>query len=295
MKKTVFVGILTLTLLLVQKVNAENTPALKTVKSNQDTLYFSPLPTSNTRLNLVKIQPVANYLSQILMRPVKPKLYESYREIIQAMSNNEIQFAELGPLPFLTLQEKSSYITPLATVNKVSYNRRYECVLAAPSDGIQSIEQLNSLKHPRVALTQPDSTCGWLVTHQLLQEHGFDLAKHDYAYLGSQQKVALALIRKEYSIGGLARFIAERYQPLGLEILKTSDSMPPFVLVANTQTLSPIELEKVTQALVNYQPSLHKDFNSLGFAPYSPELFTKFKQRYPNRAVPLQSSLGNKP
>ncbi|MBN2864548.1 MAG: PhnD/SsuA/transferrin family substrate-binding protein [Thiotrichales bacterium] len=298
------IGILTILLLLAPSVKAESAPAPETPSSLKNALYFSPLPTSNTSINLVKIQPVAQYLSRLLLRPVKPKLYQSYDDIIQALLNNEIQFAELGPLPYLSLQGKNANITPLVTVNKTPNSSRYECVLAAPFDGIQSIEALNTLESPSVALTQPLSTCGWLVTHRLLEEHNFNLEKNDYAFLGSHQKVALALIRKEYSIGGLARFIAERYQPLGLEILQ-SESMPPFLLVANTQNLSSKELKEVTKALLDYQPIAHKDFNSLGFSVYRPELFDDFLKRYPtatsNKALPKfnstmpEASIGQQP
>ena len=293
MYKTILLSIVSLFVIYSEIARAEsmssgvqNIPAPKP-------LFFAPLPTSNSELNLVKIQPVADYLGQVLNRPVKPKLYQSYDDIIQALLNNEIQFAELGPLPYLNLKGKSANIVPLVTVNKTPNTSLYECVLAAPFDGIQSIEELNTLERPSVALTQPLSTCGWLVTNHQLKEHNFELQKNDYTYLGSHQKVALALIRKQYSVGGLARFIAERYQPLGLEILQ-SETMPPFILVANTQQLSPKELKEVTKALLNYKPAAHKDFNSLGFSLYSPELFNDFTKRYPNRTVPMQNSTRSK-
>lgn len=298
MTKTILFSLLSLLVFLAPTVNAESmvmpkigNPPLPAA----GTLYFSPLPTSNNNLNLVKIQPVANYLSEVLKRPVKPKLYESYDDILQALANNDIQFAELGPLPYLTLKKKNPDITPLVSINKSANTSQYECVLAAPYDGIQSLKDLQNLAHPNVALTQPLSTCGWLVTNQLLQSHDFNLQENSYAYLGSHQKVALALIRKEFTVGGLARFIAERYQPLGLQILHTSEIMPPFVVVANTQTLTPETLKAATQALLNYTPAQYKDVNNLGFSLYDPKPFDAFSQHFSNTTIPTQNSQGMHP
>jgi len=290
--KTFILNIIILSFILTFTVRAESVPSTNVTVKKEETLYFTPLPTSNPKLNLATIQPVANYLSKILNRPVKVRMYQSYDEIIQAFLKGEIQFAEFGPLPYLKLQDLSMEHIPLVSINKQPNSSRYECVLAAPIDGIQSLNELNNLEKPKIALTQPLSTCGWLVTNHLLKEQGFNLQTSDYQYLGSHHDVALALIRKEYSVGGLARFIAERYQNLGLEILKESTELPPFTLVIHSNILTKQEVEKVSQALLDYNPKQHKDFNSKGFSPFNPDLFNQVIQLYPNRDVPLQNSQG---
>jgi len=258
-------------------------------QAENDTLYFAPLPTSNTKLNIVKSQPIAQYLSKTLNRPVKAKLYQSYDAMLKDFTEGKIHFIELGPLPFLKLQSTTDNYVPLVSINKQKGKSRYECVLAAAIDGLQDFEELSQLSNPKVALTQPMSTCGWLVSNRLLKEQNFDLASEHFEYLGSHSQVALALMRKEFDVGGLARFIAERYQDFGLRILSASEPMPHFTLVAQADTLSEEERTRLTQALLDYQPEANNDYKNKGFSPVSMSLFDKFKQRYTDQNIPLKA------
>ncbi|MEA1990480.1 MAG: PhnD/SsuA/transferrin family substrate-binding protein [Pseudomonadota bacterium] len=258
-------------------------------QSENAPLYFAPLPTSNTKLNIVKSQPIAQYLGKVLQRPVKAKLYQSYDAILKDFTEGKIHFIELGPLPFLKLQSITDNYSPLVSINKQTDTSRYECVLASAIDGLQNLEELTQLHHPKVALTQPMSTCGWLVSNRLLKEQNFDLASQHFEYLGSHSKVALALMRKEFDVGGLARFIAERYQKFGLRILSTSEALPHFTLVSQAEMFTEDEKKIITQSLLNYQPDANNDFRNKGFSPVEMSLFDSFKQRYTAQDTPLKA------
>lgn len=276
-----------ISMLFLVGLSQQNLAWAETNTSNTAPLYFAPLPTSNPKLNLVKSQPVANYLSRLLERPVELKLFQSYDQLIQAFINGELHMVELGPLPYLKLQSLTEHHAPLVSINKQEGTSQYNCVLASAYDHVQNLQELKKLELPEIALTQPTSTCGWLVSKRLLEQRGIDLEATDYHYLGSHREVALSLIRKEFHVGGLAGFIAKRYEKLGLKVLSHSLTLPPFTMVANPQNLDSDTTEQIRNALLRYKPLENEDYHNKGFSPAEPELYQAFEKRYPNRNVPL--------
>lgn len=268
-KRAVIILICTLLML-----NLPNRIAAQQAENN--VLYFAPLPMSATKISIIKTQPIANYLSQKLQRPVVPKLYQSYDEIIQAFLAGEVHLLELGPRPFIELQSHTQDATPLASINQDANNSYYQCVLAAPMDGVQRLSDIKHPKTTKVALTQPLSTCGPLLTQYLLQQNKINLSNMPHQFLGSHEEVALALIRNEYAIGGVAKFIAERYHGLGLNILTTSPALPAFMVVANSQKLDPKELELIKQSLLSYQ-SNNTGIGKHGFSQVDTEAIEAFR------------------
>ncbi len=241
------------------------------------TLYFAPLPMGNAKLNMAKSQSLTQLLQTTLHRPVIVKLYHNYEEILKAFQKGEVDFVELGPLVYLELGKQTDRIYPLVSVNQQTKLEHHQCVLAAPIDGIKSVGELKHIPNPKVALTQPLSTCGWLLSERLLKQEGLDLSKMDYHFTGSHEKVALSLMRNEYQIGGLAKFVAKRYADFGLKILKTSQPMPLFIIAGNPDTLSTQQLEQVKKAMLEYQPSESWGLGSTGFSPISMALFEELK------------------
>lgn len=240
-------------------------------------VYFAPLPMSNAKLNLVKSQLIIHSIEKALDRPAIPKLYDTYQAIIDAFLAGEVHFVELGPLTYLALHERTEHIFPLVSVNQTADQKQYQCVVAAPIDGIDQLSKLTKSPNRKVALTRPLSTCGWLLTEHLLKQNDIQLSDLPTKFLGTHQEVALALIRKEYAVGGLASFVAERYAPLGLKILETSDPLPQFIIVGNPKTVSREKLQKVQEALLNTQPNQGWGIGSQGFSRFSEGLFEDLK------------------
>lgn len=240
-------------------------------------VYFAPLPMSNAKLNLVKSQLITQSIETTLERPTIPKLYNSYQELLDAFLAGKVDFVELGPLTYLALSERTEDLFPLVSVNQTAEQKQYQCVLAAPIDGIEQLSQLKETDANRVALTRPLSTCGWLLTEHLLKQHDIQLSSLPYQFLGTHQEVALALIRKEYAVGGLASFVAQRYAPLGLKILETSPPMPQMIIVGNPKTMSQKELQKVQKALLEAPANQGWGIGAHGFSRLSESLFEELK------------------
>lgn len=241
-------------------------------------LYFAPLPVSNPKLSFAEIQPLVELIENTLNRPVIPKLYNNYHDIIDAYVQGEIDFVELGPMVFLQLSKQTDNTFPLVSINHEKEQRFYQCVLAAPIDGIQDVAQLKHNKTVRVALTQPLSTCGNLMTEHLLKQYGLHLSELSYDYLGSHEKVAMALMRNEYQIGGLASFVAKRYQSFGLNTLAMSEPLPSFTIVGNPQKVALDQLRKLQKVLLNYRPQTGWGIGAHGFSPFSQSAFDNLKR-----------------
>ncbi|WP_178863258.1 phosphate/phosphite/phosphonate ABC transporter substrate-binding protein [Thiomicrorhabdus cannonii] len=241
------------------------------------TIHYAPLPMNNPAFNLAKSQVLTQYLQAKLHIQVIPKLYDNYEDILTAFQQGEVELIELGPLVYFTLQSQTEHATPLVSVKHHPQEEYYQCVLAAPIDGINHLESPPTQPAYKVALTQPLSTCGWLMTQHLLEKHGLHLETLPSQYLGSHEAVAMALIRKEHQIGGLARFIAERYANLGLRILDTSEPLPQFIMVANNAKLSADERNALQAALLDYRSNEQTPMGIYGFNPFSEKLFDRFQ------------------
>ncbi len=276
-------SVVLLTALFSVKGYADNQP------DSASALYFAPLPMSNAKRSVAKSQALIQLLQTALNRPVIPKLYDDNKSILKAFQNGEIDFVEAGPLFYLELSKRAAWISPLVSVNQQLESGHHRCVLAAPVDGIKSISELAEMPNVKVALTDPLSTCGWLMTEHLLKQEGLKLSQMDYHFTGSHQRVALSLMRNEYQIGGLAKFIAERYSNFGLKILASSQPLPQFIIAGNPKTLSAQQLEQAKKAMLDYEPDVSWGLGSTGFSPVSMKLFEELKVIERNSHVDYES------
>lgn len=136
---------------------------------------------------------------------------------------------------------------PIVFFNESSNEATYTCALVTFPDNHFDLQQG---EFQTIALTQPLSTCGYLSVNGLMKEYGHSLEKNNYRYLGTHDKVALAIIRGEYHAGGLKTAVARKYEHMGLFTLMETDPLPAFALVANMKTLSPATVAALRKSLV---------------------------------------------
>jgi phosphonate transport system substrate-binding protein len=198
----------------------------QTKSASDAVVYFAPLPLNTPEWNALRSQPLVEQLQKTLNRPVAPKLFNTLEEIVQAFENNQVDFVELSPLMYLQMLQQIPKTTPLVSIRQGAPNQAHRCVLATAIDGPDSLAELNDTPQTRVALTHALSTCGHFMVSRLLQQENKSLSQMQTHLLGHHENVALALIRQEYTLGGLAQSVAERYRDLGLKILATSAPLP---------------------------------------------------------------------
>jgi phosphonate transport system substrate-binding protein len=217
---------------------------------------FGPLPMRGESYVREEFYPFIQYLEEILQRPVEFAYRDDNRGVIDGLSNDEIDLAFLGPLPYAVLSQKDSKILPLLQFLNADGSSGYTC-----SVGIFSGTDLtiHDLKGKAFALTQPYSTCGYLMTECMLNHQGVSLENNSYEFIGSHPDVALAVIEGKVDVCGIKTSIGQQYASLGLTLLKESSRVPSFILVANSRTLKQDEISRVRDRLLALAPLVKKE------------------------------------
>lgn len=219
-------------------------------------LIFAPTPLASTQRVLEDFSPMVHYLEKALGERIEFRHEKQYDDIIELFANEKIDITYLGPLPFLALQNRFPFAQAVATFHESDGKSGYRCVLAKfAKDPVDFTKE----PRPKIALTQPFSTCGYTKTKILLKEYYHqDLSKMLYRYMGKDEDVALSVIRGDFLLAGLKESVAHEYKSLGLEIITTTAFLPGFTLVVNTKTLSPEEIGTIKKALLNAPKEIYQ-------------------------------------
>lgn len=215
-------------------------------------ISFAPLPMEQKEKVLRQIVPMLHYLEKPLGQHFSIKYLTNYQDILDKFQEEKIDLALLGPLPYIQLRAKYPDAEPMVRFLNEQGKSTYTCSLVT---GIESgLKTPKAIKGKRLALTQPHSTCGYLCISNLLKKAGLSINDTEFQYLGSHQKVVLAVIRGEYVAGGVKTSIAQKYVHLGLHFLSETNPLPGFVLVANKKTLSSKQIDIIRNTLLQLRP-----------------------------------------
>lgn len=237
-------------------------------------LVFVPLPLENQAAVVDAHTPMIDYLSEQMGVPIRIRCEKDHYRILQLFREGKVDLVQLGPLPYTTLKNEYAHNRLLAMVNEADGKSTYTCALVTSFDGPQSVETIDS----PLGLVQFYSTCGYFSASLLLKAHGLDLEKLGYAYLGTHENVALAVIRGESKTGCIKTSMAKRYENLTLRILEESPPLPALVLVGNTVTLTAAELARISELLIEATPEVRGSWKAgrHGFSPVSDHDFAPF-------------------
>ncbi len=217
--------------------------------SAAETLYFAPLPMEQPEEVVKQFKPMLTYLEKQLGATIEIKYSTSYADILEKFRQGQIDFAYLGPLPYVTLKEKFSSAKPLVHFLEKSGKPSYTCALIGSDSKLPK-----NVKGKTFALTQALSTCGYLSTDGLLHKQGSSLEQNKYRYLGKHDEVALAVARGDFDYGGLKTAIAQNYQHLGIQILAETAPLPSFALIVNGNRMPAARIEAMRAALARLRP-----------------------------------------
>lgn len=230
---------------------------LATSPAAAESLVFAPLPMETPYTVAAQWRPLLSYLEQKLGTTLQIDYSASNDEVIEKFRTGCLDLAYLGPLPYVKLRNSFPAAEPVVIFLEKDGESTYTCALVTAAG---SPLNLKSLKHKRLALTQPLSTCGFFATQGLLQQHGNSLEENRYRYLGPHDEVALAVVRGDFDAGGLKTAIARKYAHLGLTVLAESPAMPGLALIANKNRLSADRIEQIRQALVSAPPAIRQQW-----------------------------------
>jgi phosphonate transport system substrate-binding protein len=222
--------------------------ALSSYASEPKKLFFAPLPTQSEESVFQTFAPMVHYLEKTLHVSIQFHFSNSYEALLASIQNGDVDFAYLGPLPYVELKAATPLVEPLVFFKEANGQSTYTCVLVAWGDAYEPLVKLNP--YHSFALTDPLSTCGYLSVSALLQEVGQDLGHQPFFYLGRHDEVALSIVKGRFDYGGVKSDIAQSYKHLGLEVVAQTEPIPSFALVANTQKLSAALRSSITKALM---------------------------------------------
>lgn len=219
--------------------------------ANAQLIRFAPLPMVVEGEIEKNFQPFRYYLSTITGAEVEMVHFQSYRNLLDGLIDDQIDLAFLGPLPYVILTQQDPSYVPVVRFNNRDGCATYTCSLVS-FDSNES--RLSGNVSPLIALTESMSTCGYLATEQLLRRYHASLDDLPYYYTGKHSECALDVLRDNAQFAGMKTSLAYQYQNLGLRIVATSDPFPGFLLLANPRTLDAETICKIRTSLLALKP-----------------------------------------
>lgn len=200
------------------------------VKSDKETtkpLYIGFIPQGNAVFMVKKWQPLADYLAKELDMPVEMVFRRSYREIITALSNAEIDVCLTGSFVYVQTQEETN-IRPLVRRKKYGSDLYHSIMVVRKDSQINSLKDLHGKKF---AFTDEDSTAGYLLPVAMMRQRGISDPERYFSeviYTGNHDSALLAV--HTCSVDGVAlsttRWRPENPKVKELKIIWKSEPVP---------------------------------------------------------------------
>lgn len=253
-------------------------------------LAFAPLPMETPETVASQWKPVLDHLGKALGVPLRIEYSESYTTILQKFRAGKLDLAYLGPLPYVALKENFPAATPIVHFNEKNGQSTYTCAIVALAERKLATKNLRGKK---IALTQPLSTCGFLLTDGLLHRSGSGLENNRYRYLDKHDAVAIAVARGDYDAGGLKTAIGLKYAHLGLTVVAESPPLPAFAMIANGERVSAARIAEIRAALLGAdtaQRAAWGDNIRYGVVPASDKDYDVVRKLRGHRNIPEQGN-----
>ncbi len=120
------------------------------------------IPWQVTEAQEEKLQPLADYLTQVLQKPVHFEIVENYETSVNLLIEKKVALAFLGPVTYLQAKERDPGVEPLVSpIDRTTGRPWYTSIIVANRE--RGIEKLEDLKGKRFAFVSPSSTSGYLV------------------------------------------------------------------------------------------------------------------------------------
>ncbi|MBE9503857.1 MAG: phosphate/phosphite/phosphonate ABC transporter substrate-binding protein [Proteobacteria bacterium] len=213
-----------------------------------DTVLFGVIPKDNPRIAFEKLQPLMDYLSEKTPYDFELVLQKTYDDTVIALGEGEINMAFLGPLTYLHAKNDYKAISLLKSITGKGESF-YRSVIVTKKNS--PIKQLSDLKGKSFAFASLKSTSGNLIPRYLLAEHGIHLRElKNFNNFNYHDSVVKWVLKGIYDAGAVRESVAEKYLPLGLEIIARSGPIPTGPLVISPQTSYTI-VETIKTALLD--------------------------------------------
>jgi phosphonate transport system substrate-binding protein len=194
-----------------------------------------------------RFNPLAEYLSRGIGRPVVVRISVDYKQHIDLVGEDKADVAFLGPASYVSLAGR--YLAkPLLARLEIDGKPTFKgAIITAKGSGLLTLSQL---KGKRFAFGDPNSTMSHLVPRYLLWKAGVDvkdLAAH--TFLHNHHNVALGVLVGTYDAGAVKSEVFYDYEARGLRALAWSQEFSEHLFVASSLLPKP-EVDRLRNALL---------------------------------------------
>lgn len=244
------------------------------INSSDSSLEIAMIPWSIPADQDKKLQPLADYLTNKLGRPIRFTITKDYNAAIHLLVSGEVELALLGALSYVEAYFHDLQIQPIvAPIDQLTKRPWYTSVIIGNRH--QGIKSLEDLKGKRFAFVSELSTSGYLVPIAHFKAISF-IPEQDFAqvsFAGGHDKVKEMLLTGEVdAIADDSRsyLTALRHNKINRDqyaVIWESDPIPNIPLVASRQ-VSPNLILKLKKAFLDAPEGLI-DFSGSPGAGYT--------------------------
>lgn len=225
-------------------------------------LYTTDKPTAMVKA----YRPILNRLETDLAKKtgeavkISLKISSTYEKGVNALTSGQVDFAKLGPAPYVSAYQKNPDIRIIALDSKGD-SKFFNGVICVHKDS--AISSIEDLKGKSFAFGNKGSTIGRYLSQAHLYKHGITVTDlSDHAYLGRHDKVGYAVSQKTFDAGALKEGTYKKLVKSGAELkvlAKFKNVNKPWVASSQMSEEIFLSLQAVMLDLAN--PDVFKPFS----------------------------------
>lgn len=192
----------------------------------------------------LRFQPLCDYLAEQIEQDVQLFIVKDYQHLIDAMGTGQVDFAFMGPAPYVSLTERYGPMSLLGCL--VGEQKTYSGILFVRDSS--PIEQVAQLKGKRIAFVDPESTMGFQTALFCLNDNSLHLNDFDFKFLGNHQNVVYSVLMDNFDAGAVKPEVYQAFASQGLRILSRTLDVTDHPFVAANH-LSQTQIDLLRQAM----------------------------------------------
>jgi phosphonate transport system substrate-binding protein len=179
-----------------------------------------------------RFQPLAEYLSSELETTVEVRVAQDYQSHIEAIGNDEIDIAYLGPSIYVKVTDDYGEKPILARIENAGQSTFNGYIVIRADSNLQ---QLSDLKGKFFAFGDKNSTMSSLVPQAMLLEQGITLDKlSGYQFYKGHKNVALAVLAGDADAGAVKEEVFHNLRNKGLKALARSPDISEHLFITRS-------------------------------------------------------------
>lgn len=199
---------------------------------SQKPLVLGIHPYRSIRILEKKFTPLTAYLSKELGQKVVLRVGTSYQEHIDAIGQDQIDIAYMGPVPYIDLVNQYG-VKPLLACQVTNGSPTFEGIIVTRKDN--SATSLAEIKGD-FSFVDPQSTMGYILpAYMLLHDNPEILKKKHYQFLKSHENVALGVLAGDFEAGAVKESVYHTYEKRGLKQLVATPAVAEHLFVASSK------------------------------------------------------------